>query len=123
MDQPGDRLQMTGQEFYESGLLYFINTTLLWPLGAALRVERKKDGSGLKDKLSVVLVEHPQVIVDQSPVDADHPRFRAAQWIAERLDAMAPDERALALEILRDPNNVAAFVPLDPIDETASDEQ
>jgi hypothetical protein len=112
--QPVERTLMTGEDFYRSGLLYYVNTTVMWPLGLAFRVTRNKDGSGFKDKFDIISIEPPQVIVDGDPIELDHPRYRAANWIAQRLASMSRDECVLASELLSDPNNVAAFLTSDP---------
>lgn len=113
MAQTTERRYMGGQEFIESGLLYYVNSTVLWPLGIALAVSRKDDGT-YKPKISIIAIEDPEVIVDNGPDEDDHPRYRAAVTIAERLAKMPPKDRELAEAILKDPINTSAFLTPEP---------
>jgi hypothetical protein len=105
---------MDGEAIYRTGLLYYVNSTVLWPLGLALAVEKRKDGTGYRQKLSVIELETPENIVDNAPLSTDHPRYRAARYIMDRLAAMTDAERALSIEILSDPDNVRAFLTPEP---------
>lgn len=105
------RKRMSGETFWRSGLLYYVNSTVLWPLGLALAVSMKKSDGKVGNKLEIIQIEPAEVIVSSMADDDDHPRVRVSNWIKSRLAELSEDDRALALEILRDPQNVSAFVP------------
>jgi len=100
---------MTADDFQRHGLLYYVNSTVLWPLGLSLTAEMKKDG-GLKSRLSVISVEPAQNIVDNLADVESHPRHEAADFIRNRLLAMSPDESDYAIDALSDPDNVKSFL-------------
>lgn len=105
---------MVAEDFMKAGLLYFVNSTVLWPLGLALFVSHDPKTGIFDDRIGVKVLSTPQIIIDNDPSGADHPRYRAATWIAGQLAAMTDAERAIAVELLSDPLNVAAFLTDNP---------
>jgi hypothetical protein len=72
------------KELRESGLLYHINETALWPLGLALSVEFDKETGEYGPNLAIQ--DNGEVIQDPSPVI----REKANQWLAERYRTVKP---------------------------------
>ncbi len=78
--------RMTAKEFHESGLLYHVNETALWPLGLALAVSVDKETGEYAEGLLVVEDAVPEVIQDPDP----EIRARANAWLAERYRTVKP---------------------------------
>lgn len=110
------REKMDAEEFHRSGLLYYVNSTVLWPLGLALAVSIDEKTKRYRKRLELLVVEPPETITDGDPAEVDHPRYRAVKAINARLAAMPSKEHDLAMELLQDPRNVAAFVSSDDPD-------
>jgi hypothetical protein len=106
------RTWMPADEFWKSGLLYYVNSTVLWPLGLAIAVEIDVDQS--VSGMRIMRLEPAETMIDGFPDEPDHPRHRAVEFIAERIAAMSPEEQQRARAVLLDPNNVAAFLTDDP---------
>lgn len=103
---------MSAQEFLESGLLYYVNSLLLWPLGVALTVPLRSDGS-MKYRLGVVTIEPAETIAEGDAEGSTAARDAASRWIARRLAMMPVDERAKALWALRDSDLLGVFLGQD----------
>lgn len=114
---PGfSRKRMSAREFHESGLLYYVNSTVLWPLGLTLAVSQADATGDIRKRLDVMQIEPAETITDGFQDEPDHPRHRAARWIHERLASMNDSERDLSRALLRDGMNVAAFLEDEPDD-------
>jgi hypothetical protein len=103
---------MSVGDFHRSGLLYLVNSAVLWPLGLAQAVEYDQDTGSYNEYagISVQRLDPPENIIDGQPTEDDHPRYRAASFIRSRIEAMSQLEREYSVTILRDPMNLAAFL-------------
>ena len=79
---------MTVQEFHESGLLYHVNETVLWPLGLALAVTRDTESGAYDEERGLIVVQNDPPEVIQDPSSAI--RARANVWLAERYRTVKP---------------------------------
>jgi hypothetical protein len=75
---------MSPAELRESGLLYHINETCLWPLGLALSVEFDPETGEYGPNLAIQ--DYGEVIQD----GVRDLRARANQWLAERVKTVKP---------------------------------
>lgn len=75
---------ITPKELHQSGLLYHINETALWPLGLALTVTMDTETGEYVDRID--LQDFGEVVQDPQP----ETRGKANQWLAERLRTAKP---------------------------------
>lgn len=108
------RTFMSAHDFWESGLLYYVNSTVLWPLGMALTVEVDRADEDFDGNYLMMRLEPAETMIDGLPNEENHPRERVTKFIAKRLAEMSPEEQQRAREVLLDPLNVAAFLTDDP---------
>jgi hypothetical protein len=76
--------RLTPKEFHESGLLYHVNETALWPLGLALAVD--VDPVTGEYQPGLLIIDRGEVIQDPDP----EIRARANVWLAERFRTVKP---------------------------------
>ena len=110
VETPSQWEQMHPSEFQAAGLLYYVNSTVLWPLGLALYVVRDEDSGSFTTEMGVMRLKKPEIIVDNDPDGPNHPRYDATKWIATRIQSMNDVEKADAVALMDDPMNVASFL-------------
>lgn len=74
----------SAKELHQSGLLYHINETCLWPLGLALTVTHDEETDEYSETLFIQ--DMGEVIQDPQP----ETRAKANQWLAERFKTVKP---------------------------------
>jgi hypothetical protein len=74
---------MTMAEFHQSGLLYHVNETALWPFGLALCVAVDERG---QYRPFLTVHDYGEVIQDPEP----EIRAKANTWLAERYRTVKP---------------------------------
>lgn len=99
--------EMDGATFRNTGLLYMVNRTVMWPLGLALRahmIETPVEGVAWLD---VVMLPQPETItegridVDKEPGSC-HPQERFLHFAESRVLLMPTEmEREMAAKALR----------------------
>lgn len=84
------RTWMTSKEVRESGLLAYLNRTVLWPLGLALAVHYDKDTETYLEEsnLQIQRIDPFDVIIgdgDESAEEREANQRRFADWLAARV--------------------------------------
>jgi hypothetical protein len=93
---------LTDEEFREAGLLWAVNTFILWPIGLALGVQIDSPGP-----MVVLALTEPETIVE-GKIDLDkepggcHPRERFLHYVEMRISEMPTEmEQEIATRRIR----------------------
>jgi hypothetical protein len=94
---------MSPNEFRAAGVLWAINSFVLWPIGLAIGVKIPSDDPN--EPLVLMALSNPEVIID-GRVDLSrepskcHPRERFIRYARYRIDQMTEMERSMAIRRL-----------------------